>query len=219
MFVRLEDIRFSFLHVFQMQQPRRGDQGKPAYAAQGLFAPNHVTPGGVKVKDEANQPWRILLDAAGQPVTSTLVGVRYAIDEALRKAGKLDMKAAFGLKDKLPLHDGEQKAAQYPYYKGMLFVSARSGTRPLILDSNKAVLIEKDGKPYSGCYGTMTFDTFYYPPKNGGEGVSAQLTGVQFLRDGDAFAGGRPADLSDFDDISNTGQSPAAGVSKGGLWD
>lgn len=210
MIVRLENIRFSFLHVFNMQQPQKGGDGKPAYATHALFATNHVTPGGVKVKDSPNDAYRILT-AGGQPVVNTIDAVRIAIEEALRKAGKHDELQAFVARDKVPLHDGVQKQAKYPYYAGMWYVSARNQTRPLILDSNKAPLVEKDARPYSGCYGTATIDTFYY--KNNGGGVSATLMGVQFLRDGDAFSGGRPSSLDDFDDVANTGAVQGAPAS------
>ncbi|EAA6845047.1 DUF2815 domain-containing protein, partial [Salmonella enterica subsp. enterica] len=35
-----------------------------------------------------------------------------------------------------------------------------------------------------------------------GKRVNASLSGVQFLRDGDAFTGGQPASADEFDDIS-----------------
>ncbi|MDE9571706.1 ssDNA-binding protein, partial [Xenorhabdus bovienii] len=37
---------------------------------------------------------------------------------------------------------------------------------------------------------------------NNGKGISASLGGVQFYRDGDAFAGGGVASVDEFDDLS-----------------
>ena len=121
-------------------------------------------------------------------------------------------------KDRVPLHNGDFKA-DYDGYAGMYFLTARSETKPLIVglvpwqvDDNgqpmrdaKGKLIpnelqETDGRPYGGCYVNLNIDIYAYTkPVNG---VTAGLKGIQFVGDGDAFAGGPPADPEEFDDLS-----------------
>jgi hypothetical protein len=81
----------------------------------------------------------------------------------------------------------------------MLAISAKSTIRPLVIDRDRSPLAEEDGKPYAGCYVNASVEFFAY--ENSGNGISAQLAGVQFVRDGDAFGGGRAADPDEFDDL------------------
>ena len=83
----------------------------------------------------------------------------------------------------------------------MVAVSAKSKTRPLVIDTDKTPLAEEDGKPYVGCYVNAIIEFFGYD--NSGKGVSATLKGVQFVRDGDAFSAVAPASEDDFDDLSD----------------
>lgn len=103
--------------------------------------------------------------------------------------------------DKLALHDGDTKA--YDGYAGNLFMSpsANEDSPPNIFDSNKRPLTKKDGRPYGGCYVNASIEL--WAQDNGfGKRINAQLRGIQFLRDGDAFSAGRPADSDEFEDVS-----------------
>ena len=91
--------------------------------------------------------------------------------------------------------DGDSKA--YDGYEGMMALSAKSSTRPLVIGRNREALAEADGKPYAGCYVNCFVDIFVYD--SSGIGVSAGLAGVQFWQDGDSFGGGRPVDADEFD--------------------
>ena len=77
----------------------------------------------------------------------------------------------------------------------------RAQGRPLVIDADKSPLTEQDGKPYSGCYVNASIE-LWAQDNNYGKRVNASLSGVQFFRDGDAFAGGRAADVDDFDDVT-----------------
>lgn len=104
--------------------------------------------------------------------------------------------------DKLALHDGDTKA-QYDGVAGNFFISAGAqlSARPTVIDQNKAPLTERDGKPYAGCYINASIDLWAQDNKFG-KRINAQLRGVQFLRDGDAFAAGRPADSDEFEEVT-----------------
>jgi hypothetical protein len=117
--------------------------------------------------------------------------------------------------DKLCLHDGDAKSG-YEGFEGNLFISARSKVRPSVFDGQRNELTEADGKPYSGCYVNVSLE-LWAQDNQFGKRINAQLRGVQFLRDGDAFSGGtRPADADEFDEIAvASGSEPEAAESNG----
>jgi hypothetical protein len=101
--------------------------------------------------------------------------------------------------DKTCLHNGDLKA-QYDGYAGMWYVSARSASKPLVIDRDKKILEEKDGRPYGGCYVNMSID-IWAQDNQYGKRINATLRGVQFVQDGDAFSGGPPATPEEFEDL------------------
>jgi hypothetical protein len=70
-----------------------------------------------------------------------------------------------------------------------------------VLHSDKTPLTEADGKPYAGCYVNASIE-LWAQDNNYGKRVNASLGGVQFARDGDAFAGGGAASEDEFDDLT-----------------
>lgn len=95
--------------------------------------------------------------------------------------------------------DGDTKS-EYEGFEGHMFLAASNKARPLVIDRDRSPLVAADGRPYSGCFVNATVTVYAYDNK--GKGIGFSLGGVQFLRDGDAFAGGGVAAPDDFDDIS-----------------
>jgi hypothetical protein len=103
--------------------------------------------------------------------------------------------------DKLAIHDGDTKA-DYEGYAGNLFVNARNKVKPTIRDRDGATeLTEADGRPYGGCY-VVAHIELYAQDNEYGKRINASLRGVQFYKDGDAFAGGTPASDDEFDSLA-----------------
>lgn len=99
---------------------------------------------------------------------------------------------------KLALKNGDSKAS-YEGFEGMMFISSTSKTRPLALNKDKSPLVEADGVLYSGCYVNVSLE-LWAQDNSWGKRINAQLGGVQFFADGDAFSGGgSAADEDDFD--------------------
>lgn len=97
-----------------------------------------------------------------------------------------------------------------PEYKGLLYLKGSNKTRFTVLDSDAVTpLVAKDGKPYSGCYVTTTVDI--WPMDNEfGRKICATITGIQFLRHGDAFgAGVKVASPSEFTAVAASADAPA----------
>lgn len=130
-----------------------------------------------------------------------------AIEQAIKKVAtdKWGAKAESVLKSirgnsmRFNFRDGDEKA-EYDGYADHMYIGASNKARPLVIDRDRSPLTAQDGRPYSGCYVNATITLFAYD--NQGKGISAFLGGVQFYRDGDAFAGGGVASEDDFDDLS-----------------
>jgi hypothetical protein len=168
----LRDVRLAFPSLWKATAPAGG--GEAAFSASFLMAPDHK-----QMKD---------LKTALTKIAAEKWGAKGA---AIYKA----LEAA----DKLCLHNGDAKA-DYEGYEGNFFVSTRSKVRPSVFDQQRQELNEADGKPYSGCYVNASIE-LWAQDNQFGKRINAQLRGVQFLRDGDAFAGGsRPADADEFED-------------------
>lgn len=171
--VKLNDVRLAFPQLFEAKTVN--GEGKPAFSASFLFPPDH--------------PARKALDVAIEEVGKAKWAAKWP---AIKKA----MQAA----DKTCLHNGDTKA-EYDGYEGNLYVSARNQVRPLVIDRDKRELGIADGKPYAGCFVNASVE-LWAQDNNYGKRVNASLMGVQFFRDGDAFAGGGTADPEDFDDLA-----------------
>ncbi|MDC5277565.1 DUF2815 family protein, partial [Acinetobacter baumannii] len=67
--------------------------------------------------------------------------------------------------------------------------------------NGKTPLVQADGRPYAGCYVNAAIE-LWCQDNNYGKRINASLRGVQFLKDGEAFAGGGVASEDDFEDLS-----------------
>lgn len=182
----LRDVRLTFPSIWKMSAPKGG--GDAAFSASFLMPPTHKQVKEVKAAmlAVAKEKWGAKADA-----------IYKALDAA----------------DKLCLHNGDAKA-EYEGFEGNLYVSTRSKTRPTVFDGQRQELMEADGKPYSGCYVNASVE-LWAMDNDFGKRVNAQLRGVQFLRDGDAFAGGgKPADADEFDEIGAPDEAEADDLTK-----
>jgi hypothetical protein len=171
--VKLTNVRLAFPVLFEAKTVN--GEGKPAFSASFL-----IDPADPQVK---------VLNAAIEQVATDKWGAKAA---AVMK----QMRA----QDKVCLHDGDLKS-NYDGFPGNLYVSSRSATRPLVIDRDRSPLSEQDGKPYAGCYVNASIE-LWAQDNNYGKRVNASLRGVQFFKDGDAFAGGGAASEDEFDDLA-----------------
>lgn len=100
----------------------------------------------------------------------------------------------------------------YDGFVGMCWISASADVRPGVFDANRSPLTSADGRPYGGCYVNGSIELWAQDNKYG-KRINATLRGVQFLRDGDAFAATRPAQADEFEDMSaGAGESSGSAV-------
>ena len=170
--VKLPNVRLAFPALFEAKTVN--GEGEPRFSAAFLLSPKH--------------PAFKEVEAAIEAVAKEKWGAKYAkILEELKN------------KDKTALHDGNSKS-EYDGYEGNFFISAGNKVRPTVLDRDKSPLVAADGRPYAGCFVNAVVEIWAQDNKFG-KRINASLGGVQFFKDGDAFAGGGVADESDFDDI------------------
>lgn len=169
--IKLQNVRLSFPGLFKAEAFKPGDDPK--------FKATFLIPKG----SEMHQ------------------AVEKAILEATRlKHGAKAEKIIAQIRNnpnKFCYQDGDTKS--YDGYENMMALSAKSSIRPLVIDRDRSPLAEADGKPYAGCYVNASVEIFTYD--SSGIGVSAGLSGVQFVKDDDAFGAGKAADPEDFDEL------------------
>lgn len=170
--VKLENVRLSFPDLFTAKSFKPGDPAR--FKATFLV--------------EKDSP-------QAKAIEKKVIAV---LEAKFPKKGAAIFNQIKGNANKCCWQDGDTKT--YDGYEGMMALSSNSGVRPLVIDEQRNPVSEADGKIYAGCYVNASVDLFAYT--NSGNGISAQLRGVQFCKEGDSFAAGRPADADEFEEVS-----------------
>jgi len=110
-----------------------------------------------------------------------------------------DILKALRASGKVALRNGDEKS-HYSGFAGNLYISARNAVRPTVIDANKSPLTVADGRPYAGCYVNAVID-LWAQDNAYGKRINASLSGVQFVRDGEAFSGGGAASVDEFESV------------------
>lgn len=179
MIVKLKNVRLAFADLFQ---PRSVNNSDPKFSAAFIMEPDSPNVAAVEaaMKDVATAKW----GAKGEKILAKLI-----------KDKKVCLKDG---------NDNTNKEGEvYSGFEGMSYVSANNAERPILLDRNGVdELTRADGKPYAGCYVYANIE-IWAQDNSYGQRINAQLRGVQFFKDGDAFAGGTPVSAEEFDDLSD----------------
>ncbi len=100
-----------------------------------------------------------------------------------------------------PLRDGNEFPDMDGYGDGVMFVSAKSDRRPVVVDRDTTPLTADDQRPYAGCYVHANIRLYAYDHKTGGKGVAADLRSIMFAKDGDSFGAGPVNAENEFGDV------------------
>lgn len=170
----MHNVRISFPNIFTA---KANEQGKEQFSAAFLFPTDH--------------PEIAALDQIIDQVGKAKWGDKWPTVKKELKAG-----------DRLLTHNGDSKAS-LAGYEGNLFLNAYNTVRPTVVDRDRSPLTAQDGKPYSGSYNNVILDV-WAQENSYGKRINAQLQGIQFVKDGEAFSGGgTSADASDFEEIAD----------------
>ena len=164
-------VRFSFVHIFEPQEPQGGGDAK--YSVTLLIPKSD---------------------------TATLAKIKEAMAEARENFCKRNGASALPAKPNHTLHDGDgvrDSGDPYgPECKGCYVITVSSKQKPIIVDAFRTE-ITNPAEVYSGCYGRASIN-FYGYNANGKKGISAGLLSIQKLHDGEPF--GTVGSADDFDD-------------------
>jgi hypothetical protein len=173
--VMIANCRLAFAqHLFEAGTV--GGEGEPAFSCTAIIPKDHPANATLKAAEEsvAKEKWAAKAD-------DILKSIRAA--------------------DKGVVKDGDKKS-EYAGFEGNNFVSTRAKVRPTVIDRDRSPLVAADGRPYSGCYANVQIEV-WAQDNSYGKRINAQLLGVQFVKDGDAFGGGaQPSNPDDFGDLS-----------------
>ena len=97
--------------------------------------------------------------------------------------------------DKLCLKDGDEMGR--PEFEGKYTIKASTKKRPLVINRDKSPITESDNVIYAGCY-VNAIVSLWAQNNTWGRRINAQLDGVQFCRDGEAFGDGAVS-VNEFD--------------------
>jgi len=171
--IRLENVRLSYPKLFT---PEAFEEGKPKkFQATFLLDPSDPKHA-AKIKEIKRAAAKLMHEAYGPDFD--------------RKAMK---GYCFGNGDNKKKEDGSVREG----YEGMFYLSASNEKRTAVANRNGAAVLEGQPEtPYGGCFvnGTITLWAQNHP--KGGKRINANLRGVQFVRDGEAF-GAAPVSAED----------------------
>lgn len=121
--------------------------------------------------------------------------IQQAIDSLVKEKHKGKRPAD----DKICLKDGDDMGR--PEYEGKMTIKASTKKRPLVINRDKTPITEDDNIIYAGCYCNFIM-TIWAQDNAYGKRINAQLDGIQFVRDGDAF-GDAGVSVNEFDAFGN----------------
>lgn len=179
--LRLKNVRISFP---ALDKPEAfGGEGEPAYQAKFIIVPKSLE---VQLIEDA-----MLAVAKDQWKDKA---------ETVLEALKEDKKLCFV---RAPYRNKKSGEA-YAGFEGMYSLSTRSKNRPTIFDQfNREVTDPRDIKAlvYSGCFVHAKIDVWAQDNK-WGRRINANISGVMFAKEGEAFGGSTPATADDFKDLA-----------------
>lgn len=119
-----------------------------------------------------------------------IAGIKAQIERLMKEELKSKVPS-----DKLCLKDGDEMGR--PEFEGKYTIKASTKKRPLVINRDKSPITESDNVIYAGCY-VNAIVSLWAQNNTFGRRINAQLDGVQFCRDGEAFGdGGVSADEFD----------------------
>ena len=110
--------------------------------------------------------------------------------KSMIQSGKLNM----------PFRDGDEEREDDPVYKGKVFFSAKSTTKPGVIDQRKDEIFD-ESEFYSGCLARISVKPFGYDV-SGNRGVAFLLNNVQKAGDGERLSG-KPGAGDEFGELES----------------
>lgn len=181
--ITLDTTRIAFCNVHEAKA-FQGD-GEPRFSATFI-----IEPGSPNAKALASGMAQVATEKWGPKGAATLAD--------LVKKGRVCYSTAPKTNASGEVYDG---------FEDMHSVTASNKVRPTVIDRDTSPLVAADGRPYSGCYVNAIIE-LWAQDNQFGKRINATLKGVQFVRNGDAFAGG--ASVARADEFADLGVDESA---------
>ena len=167
--ITVRNVRLSFPRLFEARAFQEGQTER--YEASFLLDPS----------DKAHKKQIEQIEAAAEAM----------IQEKWPKKRPSKIEFCFGYAD--------EEGLEYDGYEGMFFIRTNKKApdgRPLVVDRANNPLTADDGVVYAGCYVNGTL-SLWLQDNQYGKRINANLRGVQFVADGEAFSGVARVDPDD----------------------
>lgn len=171
--VKLQNVRLAFPDLFVAKEYQ--NNGKPRYGATFLIEPGSENDKAIRAAIA-----EVTADKWGKTAAAKLEQIQSNTNKNAYTKG--DLK-------------------EYDGFAGKMALSARRGADKgpvTVIDRDKSPLGPQSGRPYAGCYVHASVEIYAQTGENWG--LRCALGGVQFVKDGDAFAAA-PVSPDEFDDL------------------
>lgn len=125
----------------------------------------------------------------------TLEAIDRAIDFALKQGVEKNKFSKIPRVFKHPLHDGDDEREDDENYAGMMFLTAKTTSRPDVVYADLAPILDPEDF-YSGCWGNASITFFAYNVN--GVGVAVALNNIRKTHEGEPLGGKRASANEDF---------------------
>lgn len=171
----------------------------PAFSAEFIF------PLDAMGTDEAGQPAK-LVDVFGKELVA--VATQQWREHAMSTLAMLRKEGRICLSTDPKL---DRNGVPAEAYIGQARITTRSRVRPAVFDADGTPLLNDTGRLYDGCYVHAIVSLWVQDHPKGGRRVNANVVGVRFAKDGDAFSGGQTIGADAFGPLA-VGGNPFASV-------
>ena len=187
MIVKLNSVRIAFATLFEPKQVN--GEGEPRYSCVFIIEPGSANAKAIEaaIPEVAKEKWK----EKGIDIAKKLFSEGRVCYLRAAKTNK----------------EGEV----YPGFEDTYSITASNKSRPTVVDRNRTPLGQADGRPYSGCFVNAVIE-IWAQDNNWGRRINANLKGIQFEKDGDAFGASAPVSPDAFEDLG----VPEAGSSAEG---
>lgn len=189
--VIIKNARLSYPALWSPKPPPAGGEGAPRYSATLILDPDNPSVAELQAaaKEVAKEKWGAKADAI-------LAGIK--------ERGAV----CFGRGETKTNRDGEVPEE----LRGKVWVNVGRPEKdgpPLVVDKNPQVTVtEASGRVYAGCYVNAIVRIWPLDMPNVQRRIVAALDTIQFVRDGDAFGGGRAPTTDGLEDLSDEEGAP-----------
>lgn len=187
--VTLKGVRLAFADIWQARPPQDG-KGEPKFGATFILDPKKdkdaIAEIRKAIKAVAKEKWKAKADNILRVIEGDNQKFCYFEEDNLNADGDIV--------------DG---------FEDMFYLRTKSNIQPTLLDRDRTELTRGDGRPYPGCYVVAKVD-IWAQDNTFGKGIRAQVQGIQFFKDGDAFGGGTKSKAEEFEDLSDLGDDDEA---------